>query len=1028
MSSVYLTNMTDMTATSSGVLAGMYVFSVDVAPDGTVFVGGGRVGTGSDENTLVVMAYKDGQFLWEKEFRNSDYYGYVASVKYFVDSDGVGHLYAAGSIGAVSNSDDLGGVTNPGGKPEIPDSIPAGYENYYVENNRTYPIYLKLDASNGNLEYANIMPSRVGSMDMWNSIQVDQDENVYVAGGGWTPGPDSSNPYNGALFDWRTLGIDSLGNQKWGFEGEGPVEFGQDGLIYTPFWQTYIAGIPPNTLSDQSGWKFWDVGFTAATPDQGALYGPEYYLESFKTIDTKFQYIEYERSQGTSGMTWDQDGNLYALVSRSYGNIQDLNNGALADGVAVYKFDSSGAILWCKQLNVATDSSLPVFDNDGFIVNEIPTGHSSGSSIAFDASGNLVIAGSTYTDIAGAESFGSSDGFIIKINPDNGNLLSTWVVGTEGYEDIRQIKYDASGNLLIAGQFGAKTYSIEGTDYEDIYLITPEGFKLVGNELDNLISAGSGADELLGGFGNDVLIGGGGKDVVNGGDGLDTADYSFALNAVYVDLSKGTAKGINDAGLTETGTDTLLSIENATGGAGDDRLVGNASANVLYGGDGNDIVSAGKGNDLIIGGDGAGDDTYDGGGGIDTVKYTSALAGITVDLNLKSGNAISTSSDAGIGIDKLTKIENIIAGDYDDILKGNSSNNVFEGRAGNDTLTGGAGSDTFVIEYGNDTVTDLGNGSDVIQVIAGTVNATLVKAWKATSASYNNDEVNITANGFSVNLSSITSGSEGFYISNSGNSKSIKLTGSLFSDTLIGGSGADTINGKGGDDSLTGGAGGDTFILDAGDDVITDFGFGQDVLIISSGLSVDLDLYQNWIATSKTINNGTTHLSSHGFDVNLSAVKSGNGFEITNTSAQATFVGSQKNDTLNGGTGSDTLNGHLGNDTLSGGSGNDVFVFNTKLNATTNVDIIDGFEQGTDKIHLDDAIFKKLKGIILSSDNIYVEGETRDINGKNDYLVYNESGTLAYDADGSGTKAPVQFAIVALGVGEHLSASDFFII
>jgi Ca2+-binding RTX toxin-like protein len=362
-----------------------------------------------------------------------------------------------------------------------------------------------------------------------------------------------------------------------------------------------------------------------------------------------------------------------------------------------------------------------------------------------------------------------------------------------------------------------------------------------------------------------------------------------------------------------------------------------------------------------------------------------------------------------------------------DTLMGEKGNDTLYGGLGFNTLTGGAGSDTFVIEYGIDSITDLGNGPDVIQVIAGTVNATLVKAWKATTGSYSNAEVNIFANGFSIDLSSVISGSEGFYVSNLGNSKKVKLIGSLFADTLIGGSNADTLNGNGGGDILTGGSGADTFILNAGDDVITDLGFGKDILIVSSGLSVELDIYESWIATSKTINNGTTLLSSHGFNVNLSAIKSGNGFEIANTSAQAIFVGSQKNDTLNGGAGTDTLNGHLGNDILVGNSGADIFVFNTKLNATKNVDIIQDFEQGTDLIHLDDAIFKKLKGITLSSDNIYIEGAARDLNGKNDFLVYNNfTGALSYDADGSGKGAAIQFATL-IGIPE-LSSSDFLIV
>jgi Ca2+-binding RTX toxin-like protein len=382
--------------------------------------------------------------------------------------------------------------------------------------------------------------------------------------------------------------------------------------------------------------------------------------------------------------------------------------------------------------------------------------------------------------------------------------------------------------------------------------------------------------------------------------------------------------------------------------------------------------------------------------------------------------------------------DSIWGGDGDDSLYGNAGSDYIYGEKGNDTLNGGlgnnilvggAGVDTFVIDGGVVTVSDLGNGADAVQLNTGTLSATLAKAWTASNLSYNNGTVSITTNGLAVNLSNIYLGTNGFTISNNGNNKSVSLIGSYLADTIIGGSGADTLNGKSGNDILTGGAGADTFVIDSGNDSITDFGYGQDNLSVTSGNTIELDIYQSWIAASKTINNGNASLNSHGFNLNLSAVKSGNGFDLTNTSAQASFIGSQKNDILNGGTGTDTLNGHLGNDTLIGNSGADIFVFNTKLNATTNVDIIEGFEQGTDIIHLDDAIFSKLKNINLSADNIYVVNDVRDVNGKNDFLVYNAStGALSYDADGIGSKAPIQFATLLLGAGQDLSSSDFLII
>ena len=170
-------------------------------------------------------------------------------------------------------------------------------------------------------------------------------------------------------------------------------------------------------------------------------------------------------------------------------------------------------------------------------------------------------------------------------------------------------------------------------------------------------------------------------------------------------------------------------------------------------------------------------------------------------------------------------------------------------------------------------------------------------------------------------------------------------------------------------------------------------------------------------------------LNSNGFHLDLSAIKKGNGFVLTNTGNQASFIGSQKDDILNGGNGADTLNGHLGNDILIGNAGADIFVFNTKLNATTNVDIIQGFEQGVDVIHLDKKIFTKLKAIDLSTDNIYLVGNDRDTDEKNEFLVYNSStGALSYDADGTGTRAPIQFATILLGTGQTLSGDDFMIV
>jgi Ca2+-binding RTX toxin-like protein len=264
---------------------------------------------------------------------------------------------------------------------------------------------------------------------------------------------------------------------------------------------------------------------------------------------------------------------------------------------------------------------------------------------------------------------------------------------------------------------------------------------LTGNAGRNALAGGSGSDVLDGGAGNDVLNGGSGRDVlvggagndkISGGTGTDTADFTDAQGNVTVDLTTNRATG--------DGTDTLSSIENVIVGSGDDLITGNAGANTLnggigndkltggaggdvlvggsgndtlYGGDGDDAVNAGSGNDIIVGGDGAGNDRYNGGTGVDTVKYTSAKAGITVNLAAARDQAKSSAAGdaAGIGIDQLSAIENVIAGNFNDKITGDSAGNSLFGMRGNDLLSGGAGNDKLFGGSGADTLIG-GMGAD----------------------------------------------------------------------------------------------------------------------------------------------------------------------------------------------------------------------------------------------------------------------------------------------------------------------------
>ncbi|HNG77955.1 MAG TPA: calcium-binding protein, partial [Burkholderiaceae bacterium] len=131
---------------------------------------------------------------------------------------------------------------------------------------------------------------------------------------------------------------------------------------------------------------------------------------------------------------------------------------------------------------------------------------------------------------------------------------------------------------------------------------------------------------------------------------------------------------------------------------------------------------------------------------------------------------------------------------------------------------------------------------------------------------------------------------------------------------------------------------------------------------------------------------------------------------------------------LTGNEGNNTLNGGDGNDTLIGGAGNDTFVFDTALNAATNVDVISDFAAG-DLVLLDNDIFTALGAAgALSAGQIYsgagVTGAS--VAGQTAGVYYDTStGSLYYDADGFGGTAAVQFA--TLTSKPVLTASSFVV-
>jgi Ca2+-binding RTX toxin-like protein len=133
------------------------------------------------------------------------------------------------------------------------------------------------------------------------------------------------------------------------------------------------------------------------------------------------------------------------------------------------------------------------------------------------------------------------------------------------------------------------------------------------------IDAGPGADVVSTGDGWDTIDGGEGDDQLSAGGGEapglpDTGDqvsYAERTAGVVVDLAAG-------AGGAAGERDVLSGFESASGGSGDDRVLGSGAANTLSGLRGDDVL-VGRGNRDQLWGSG-GDDTLRGGPGRDELS------------------------------------------------------------------------------------------------------------------------------------------------------------------------------------------------------------------------------------------------------------------------------------------------------------------------------------------------------------------------------------------------------------------------
>ncbi len=379
-------------------------------------------------------------------------------------------------------------------------------------------------------------------------------------------------------------------------------------------------------------------------------------------------------------------------------------------------------------------------------------------------------------------------------------------------------------------------------------------------------------------------------------------------------LSSGGTIKIND-GLSQI--NTAISAASVTqvyliGLAGNDSLRLDSTLGTAY----VSTISGGLGDDSLI--SSLGQDTLDGGAGLDEASYVQAVSAVNVSLLIAGSQ-----NTGGAGPDSLVAIENLAGSNFGDMLTGNAGNNALSGGLGNDTLNGGLGDDKLEGGQGADTLLG-GEGSDLlifdtadttVSGAGGIDTAKLVNPTAAVNLSLLPGQIEIVDATASAYHNTLDATGATWNVTIRGGSGNDKITGGNLNDILEGGGGNDTVAGGPGADKLDGGHGDDTLKFDNLDTSVIG-GPGKDTAVVTNAtgaVNLNLAVGQIEIVDAK--------LST--FNNILNAADAVWNVSIYGGSGHDTIIGGKSVDVLFGGAGSDTISGGLGNDTIEGGAGAD---------------------------------------------------------------------------------------------------------
>jgi Ca2+-binding RTX toxin-like protein len=469
---------------------------------------------------------------------------------------------------------------------------------------------------------------------------------------------------------------------------------------------------------------------------------------------------------------------------------------------------------------------------------------------------------------------------------------------------------------------------------------------LIGNELNNSIKGGAGADTIEGGAGNDTLNAGTSDgDVLIGGAGDDVYITGFGQDKVFTELAGG---GVDEVRTSIRVFQLADNIENlvrddAYQGTLNFDWTGNDLNNLIVGGQGADTLRGGNGDDHLKGVESQshGGDELVGGEGHDRAYFEGERADYRV-VAKGSGwyDVVSISGERQAYVHRLHGVEEIqfadgvfaidtlLAGaakpDAIDVAEDASTENLWATLLANDTGVGGK--IVSVSSVGTKGTVSFSATNQRLTYSADDPTFDALEPGQTVTDSFTYTVEDATGLRTTATVTVTVQGRDEWIDLTVGNDTASYGEGA---QSVRGGEGADTISGGGGDDHLQGQAGADRLTGGTGADQLSG-GADNDVVVGGLGdvrLAGD-DGVDRAVLDFAAAAEGLTFSVAETQDavVTLAGVEI-SGFEqvdMTGSEHADHLTGGALADTLRGGGGADTLVGQGGGDSLSGGAGDDL--------------------------------------------------------------------------------------------------------